>query len=143
MQKRGGSRQGAGRKKAERPTDTSVAARVLAKAKAEETWLALIDLEKKRLGLIPGGRDVGSKIGSKIDSGDYQGKFSIIPLTNLLRYLEDRAYGKPVDTVNHIHDKPIEMNVTHELGERMRVAMEKAAKRAYRTTVVTGPQIPL
>ena len=35
----------------------------------------------------------------------------ILPLVNTLRYLEKiRAYeAKPVDTVNHLHDKPIEM----------------------------------
>ena len=111
-----------GRPKAERLTDNTVATRVLAKAKAEQTWLDLIELEKKRLGLIPGARDVGDKV----DAGVYQGKFSIIPLTNLLRYLEDRAYGRPVDTVNHLHDKPIEMNVTVSLAE----AIQKARKRA-------------
>lgn len=110
-----------GRKKQERPTDAACATRVLAKAKAEETWLQLIDLEKRRLGLVPGAKAEGGKV----DSGDYQGKFSIIPLTNLLRYLEDRAYGRPMDTVNHLHDKPIEMNVNLSLAE----TIQKARKR--------------
>ncbi len=37
--------------------------------------------------------------------------------------------GKPVQTVNHIHDKPIDLNVSLSLGERMRVAMEEAEQR--------------
>lgn len=43
--------------------------------------------------------------------------------------LDDKAFGKAVHTVNHLHDKPIEMNVTHSLSERFRIAMEKAEKR--------------
>jgi hypothetical protein len=114
-----------GRKKSERPTDQACAARVLAKAKAEDTWLELIDLEKRRLGLIPSAK---SEAGSKVDSGDYQGKFSIIPLTNLLRYLEDRAYGRPMDTVNHLHDKPIEMNVNVSMSEIVREVRTRKAE---------------
>jgi hypothetical protein len=43
--------------------------------------------------------------------------------------LLDRKLGKPVQTVNHLHDKPLEMNVTHSLSERFRLAIEKAEKR--------------
>jgi hypothetical protein len=129
MPQRGGKRPGAGRKKQERPTDAACAARVLARAKAEETWLAMIDLEKRRLGLT------GAKLASRkeasgaVTEGDYRGNFSIIPLTNLLRYLEDRAYGRPIDTVYHLHDKPIEMSMTLSLGEGMKLAMQKAEER--------------
>lgn len=45
------------------------------------------------------------------------------------KYLWDREGGKPVDTVNHVHDKPIELNATLTLGEGMRRAMEKAEER--------------
>ena len=45
--------------------------------------------------------------------------------------LLDRKLGKPVQTVNHLHDKPIEMNVTHSLSERFRLAIEKAEKRVH------------
>ena len=117
MAGRGGARAGAGRKKQERPTNQNVAAKVLAQAKAEQTWLDMIALEKRRL--------FGSETGGKVDSGDYQGKYSIIPLTNLLRYLEDRAYGRPVDTVNHLHDKPIEMNVNVSIAEIVRKVRER------------------
>ena len=124
----GGKRPGAGRKKQERPTNASVAARVLAQAKAEQIWLSMIDLERRRLGLNKDGA-LSEKEKGAITAGDYRGNFSIIPLTNLLRYLEDRAYGRPVDTVNHLHDKPIEHNVNLNLSERFRIAMERADKR--------------
>lgn len=43
--------------------------------------------------------------------------------------IEDRALGKAVHTVNHLHDKPVEHLVTHTISERMRIAIEKAEKR--------------
>lgn len=42
------------------------------------------------------------------------------------KYLYDKRDGKAVHTVNHLHDKPIEMNVTVTLSE----AIQKARKRA-------------
>jgi hypothetical protein len=48
---------------------------------------------------------------------------------DLRKYLYDKRDGKAVHTINHLHDKPLEMNVTHTLSERMRIAMEKAEKR--------------
>lgn len=117
-----------GRPKLERPTNANVASKVLAQAKAEILWLAMIDLERRRLGINKDG-SLSEKEKGAIDGPDYQGKFSIIPLTNLLRYLEDRAYGRPVDTVNHLHDKAIDLNVTLSLGEGMRLAMQKAEER--------------
>ena len=125
---RGGARAGAGRKKQERPTNANVATRVLAQAKAEQLWLSLIDLERRRLGINKTGELSVAEKGA-ITEGDYQGRFSIIPLTNLLRYLEDRAYGRPMDTVNHMHDKPMDVNLTVNLGEGMRAAMKKADER--------------
>src|ERR1700722_12249783 len=111
MAERGGKRTGAGRKKVDRPTNNAVADRVLAQAKAEKLWLAIIELEKRRLGIGANG-DLLLAPKGVIDGPDYQGRFSIIPLTNVLRYLEDRKYGRPVDTVNHLHDKPLEVNAT-------------------------------
>lgn len=113
-----------GRPKAERPVNTSVALKILARAKAEQLWLDMIELEKSRLGL---GDKYVRVVGGKIDGPDFQGRFSIIPLTNLLRYLEDRAYGRPMDTVNHLHNKPIEVNHTFSLSERIKRARERAA----------------
>lgn len=48
---------------------------------------------------------------------------------DVLKYLTDRRDGKAVQTVNHLHDKPIEMNMNISLGERMRDAMQKAEQR--------------
>jgi len=48
------------------------------------------------------------------------------------KYLYDRAKGKATITVNHLHDKPIEHNVTLSLGEGMRLAMQKAEERVRR-----------
>jgi hypothetical protein len=117
-----------GRPKAERPTNANVATRVLAQAKAERLWLSLIDLERRRLGINKNGELSEAEKGA-ITGPDYQGRFSIIPLTTLLRYLEDRAYGRPVDTVNHLHDKPIEMNVNVSMAEIIRGVRQR--KQAY------------
>lgn len=113
-----------GRPKQERPTNANVATRVLAQAKAEQLWLSMIDLERRRLGLNKDGT-LSEREKGAINDGDYRGNFSIIPLTNLLRYLEDRAYGRPVDTVNHLHDKPIEMNVNLSMAEVVRKVRER------------------
>jgi hypothetical protein len=106
---------------------------VLIQAKAEKLWLDLIDLERKRLGLAAKDhkhRLVWKKWGvfACSDCGyqpDPNSNFSIIPLTNLLRYLEDRAYGRPVDTVNHLHDKPIQHEVTVKMSELIREVRER------------------
>jgi hypothetical protein len=45
------------------------------------------------------------------------------------RYIYDKARGKAVITVNHLHDKPTEHIVTHTLSERFRIAMQKADDR--------------
>lgn len=115
-----------GRPKQQRPTNANVASRVLATVKAEETWVQLVNLEKERLGLnLP-------PIPEKAIMGPYsvwRGNVSIIPLTNLLKYLECRALGNPTDTVNHVHDKAIDVNVTHTLSERMKLALQKAEDR--------------
>ena len=113
-----------GRPKLERPTNANVATRVLAQAKSETLWLTIIELERRRLGINKDGTLSQAEKGA-IDGPDYQGKFSIIPLTTVLRYLEDRAYGRPVDTVNHVHDKPIEMNVNVSIAEVVRKVRER------------------
>lgn len=45
------------------------------------------------------------------------------------RYLYDKAKGKATVTVNHLHDKPLEVSMTHSVSDRLRAAMEKAEKR--------------
>ena len=119
-----------GRPKAERATNTGVAQRVLKEIRAEQLWFSLVELEKNRLGI--GARAQLLQRATETNPGaisgpDYPGRFSILPLVNLLRYLEDRAYGRPMDTVNHLHDKPIEMNVTFSLSDRIKRARERAA----------------
>ncbi len=117
-----------GRPKSQRPTNANVATKVLAQARSEQLWGSLIELERRRLGINKDG-SLSEKEKGAIEGPDYQGKFSIIPLTNLLRYLEDRAYGRPVDTVNHLHDKPIEMNVNVSIAEIVRKVRER--KESY------------
>ena len=45
------------------------------------------------------------------------------------RYLYDKAGHQAVKIINHVHDKPIEHNVTLSLGEGMRLAMQEADQR--------------
>lgn len=122
-----------GRPKASRPTNGNVAGKVLAAVKAEKLWISIVELECRRLGIGKSG-DLLVRVNDNgvIDGPDYQGKFSIIPLTNVLRYLEDRHYGRPMDTVNHLHEKPIEHEVTLSLGEGMKQAMERADQRVLK-----------
>ncbi len=120
--KHGGARQGAGRKKAPPPPAVldgrsaaakSTAGRILEKSRSEQLWLSMIGIECERLGIDPesGERVTGVKPGG-INEGDYKGNYSVIPLSQMLRYLEDRYHGRPVDTVNHVHDKPLDVNVS-------------------------------
>lgn len=46
----------------------------------------------------------------------------------LRKWLYDKRDGKPVQTVNHVHDKPIEMNVTLSLAETIAKARKRAGK---------------
>ena len=45
------------------------------------------------------------------------------------KWLYDKADGKAVQTVNHVHDKPLEHNVNHTISDRFRIAMQKAEDR--------------
>lgn len=125
-----------GRPKAVRATDSDVATRVLAKVRAEQLWLTIIERECLLLGIGPDGKLLPKpKPGKKrkgddyIEGPDYPGRVSIIPLVNTLRYLEDRSLGRPMDTVKHLHTKPIEHKMELTLGAGMRIAMEKAEQR--------------
>ncbi len=100
---RGGKRAGAGRKKAERNTDANVAVKVLKKQQAESLWNELVEND---LAILRTTKKSG-------------------PLRDTLRYLEDRAFGRPVDNVNHVHDKPIEMNVNLSIAEIVRKVRER------------------
>lgn len=45
--------------------------------------------------------------------------------------LYEKVYGKAVHTVNHLHDKPLDVNVHHSISERFRIALEKGDKRVH------------
>lgn len=136
----GGKREGAGRKKSERPIDGNVARKIKARVRAEELWVSAIDLERRRLGINQDGSLSEQEknalllertLERKGLTGGYSAgvRHSIIPLLTALRYLDDRDLGRPHDTVKHIHSKPVDVVVTHNLSDRFRIAMEKAAKR--------------
>lgn len=127
-----------GRKKGKRVSDAKMAARIRERAHVEQVYLSLIELECRRLGIdfanghllpAPKKKNRDAEADGVIDGPDYQGRFSIIPLTNLLKYLDDRLEGKPHETVHHVHNKPQDLHVTLSVSARMRESMTKAEKR--------------
>ena len=109
MGQRGGKRDGAGRRKVERPTDSGVAARVLAKVDAENQWTRIITVERARIDADPQ-------------------KASTAALRETLKYLECRHLGNCTDNVNHMHDKPLEINATLTISEIVREVRERKEK---------------
>lgn len=104
---KGGARPGAGRKKVNRPPpvgDKCAAAKI-------------IDALNK-----PQSRDEPYEI-QKFRAIENAG---IRESLDLRKWLYDKRDGKPVQTVNHVHDKPIDINVTMNLSE----TIQKARKRA-------------
>src|SRR5208282_6573344 len=110
---RGGKREGAGRKKQERPLDGNLARKIKSKVKAEEKWILVVNLATNKALRTENTAD----------------------LRNALEYLDNRDLGTCVDTVNHLHDKPIEMNVTVSLAESVQKARKRASAQPYRTNV--------
>jgi hypothetical protein len=96
-----------GRPKSVRVVDGNVARKIKQRVKAEELWVYLIHTAANK----------AKTTGNTAD------------LRNALEYLDNRDLGNTVDNVNHMHDKPLEVNATLNLGEGMRLAMEKAMKR--------------
>lgn len=45
------------------------------------------------------------------------------------KFLWEQDRGKAVHTVNHLHDKPLDVQVTHTVSERMMKALERAEER--------------
>jgi hypothetical protein len=43
------------------------------------------------------------------------------------KYLSDKRDGKAVQTVNHVHDKPIDVNVHFDLTDRIAAGRRRAA----------------
>ncbi len=113
--KRGGARAGAGRRKLKPEAiadgDKNFATRVLARI-GQPGWRDYADITK-----VTSSEDYALHLLATTAGYDQFNK------------LLDRRYGKPVQTVNHLHDKPLEMTVTHTISERFRIAMEKAEKR--------------
>jgi hypothetical protein len=117
----GGKREGAGRharncecerclkKYGSRPVDANVARRIKARIKAEEKWIRVIELATAKAERTENTAD----------------------LRNALEYLDNRDLGNTTDNVNHMHDKPLEVNMNHTISERFRIAMEKAEKRVH------------
>lgn len=93
-----------GRPKQERVVDTNVAARIKQRVRAEETWVAIIETEKHRLRL-------------DLPVEERPPNVSTIPLSNMLKYQDDRHLGRTTENVNHIHDKPLEVNMNVNLAE--------------------------
>ena len=110
-----------GRPKVERLSDPNVSAKILHDVKHELLLKALVAIEVHRLGIDLKKTDFGASEAPR--------NVSIIPFLNLLDRLQCHAHGNPRTTVNHLHDKPLDVNVTHSVSERLRLAMEKAEKR--------------
>ena len=94
-----------GRPKSTRPVDGNVARKIKARIKAEEKWVELVGFAYEK----------AKATGHTAD------------LRNALEYLDNRDLGNTTDNVNHMHDKPIEMNVTFTISELIKRARERAA----------------
>jgi hypothetical protein len=116
---KGGARPGAGRKKntAEAETadgDKNFATRVLARI-GKPGWQDFIDAKK-----IQSDEDYALHLLAGTAGYDQFNK------------LLDRKFGKPVQTVNHVHDKPLEMNVNVSIAEIVRKVRQR--KEEYERT---------
>jgi|SRR5581483_7940465 len=92
-----------GRPKAERATSNKVAGQVLKEVNAKAKWLRIIELASEKA----------------------EGTKNTADLQNALKYLEDREYGKTVDTVNHLHDKPLQIEATVSIAEVVREVRQR------------------
>lgn len=92
-----------GRKKSERPVDGNVARKIKAKVKAEELWVFLVTTAKTKAVLT----------GNTAD------------LRNALEYLDNRDLGNTTDNVNHMHDKPLDVNLNVSIAEVVRKVRER------------------
>jgi hypothetical protein len=111
----GGERKGAGRhrrdcdcercrkKHGSRPVDANLARKIKARVKAEEKWVLVIELATKKA----------------------QETLNTADLRNALEYLDNRDLGNCTDNVNHIHDNPIDLNVTVSMADVVRKVRER------------------
>lgn|ERR1700733_4505913 len=100
---KGGARSGAGRKKSDRPVDGNLARKIKAKIDAEAKWILVINLATRKA----------------------ESTYNTADLRNALEYLDNRDLGNTTDNVNHIHNAPLEVNMTVSLAD----TIQKARKR--------------
>jgi hypothetical protein len=109
-----------GRKKTERLANPKLADKILHDVRAYELELACIALEVKKLGIDLDDKDWLKKIPVKeLHHPD--------SLFKMLDRLKCHARGNPCDTVNHLHDKPMEIHHTFTISERIKRARERVA----------------
>ena len=116
---KGGARPGSGRRKREAPVEIIDGRTVTGKDHAQYLIDQLnADYDPRKLESIEvaGWRRLWDSLDKRI-------------ALETRRYLYDKAKGKAVITVNHLHDKPIEHTMTLTVSERLRLAMEKAERR--------------
>lgn len=111
---RGGKRQGAGRRKRDpneqRPLNAEVARRIKEQIKAEKLWVFAVATAVQK----------AKSTGNTTD------------LVRILEIFDKREFGNYVDTVNHLHDKPIDLNVNLSMAEIIREVRER--KQNYERT---------
>lgn len=107
-----------GRKKAERLANPKLADKILHDVRAYELELACIALEVRKLGIDLADKDWLKKI-------DVKNLHHPDSLFKMLDRLKCHARGNPFDTVNHLHDKPIEHTVTVTIAEIVRKVRER------------------
>ena len=120
--KRGGSRPGAGRRKVAAPVEIIDGRTVTGKDHAQlliDALNAPFNPKKDESLEIAGWRRLWDSLDKRV-------------ALETRKYLYDRARGKAVITVNHLHDKPIEHNVNLNLSERFKLAMQNATDRLSR-----------
>lgn len=110
--KNGGARPGAGRPKGKpevvEPADKDFASRVLARI-GQDGWRDFSDIS-----LVKNADDLALHY---LCGKDGESQFN---------RLLDRKYGKSVQTVNHVHDKPMEVNLHVSLSDEIKKARERA-----------------
>jgi hypothetical protein len=111
----GGKRQGAGRhprscdcakcraKQGSRPVDANLARKIKAKIDAEAKWVLVVELATKKA----------------------QRTENTADLRNALEYLDNRDLGRPMENVNHVHDKPLDVNVNLSMAEIVRKVRQR------------------
>lgn len=139
--KRGGARPGCGRKKQAAPPQKLDARGKDAQNHAQ--WLIdqlnAIDPEQYWL---HGTRSEDKALQPKIEAAEKAWKklsfevqgwarlwFEPDDALNTRKYLYDKASGKAMQTVNHLHDKPVEHTHTLTISERFRIALQKGEAR--------------